>query len=645
MNLSSLCYLTLLSCAVAACSGATSSEDASSDGADAALDRGQPLDSASTEDASPVVDAANSDDAATLDALTDASFDVSLDVIDDARSDAIADRSAVDASAPPADVTTPMCPPPSMMTANSTVPGAITTPHPTLRNVTVEWAITGDDNLNGVVSVRFRRRGDAAWRDAMPLRRVPAGSGSGFSWANRHSGSIFDLEPDTEYELELFLNDPDGGCAVRTTTVRTRPVPTIPAGATARAVTPSNFANALSMARAGDVLEMGAGSYPAFTINSDGAPGQPITLRSTAGAIVTGNIDLIGRRHIRIEGLTIRGRLRFNSSRDITVVRNTVETSGDGIASLLRSEDCYIADNVVRGASRWEAAALGVSGSNVGEGIVVTGPGHVIEHNRVTGFRDGISFQEDSSAVDQHSIDVVENDIDNAGDDGIEADFCAHNCRVVRNRLTNTFIAMSSQPSLGGPTYFVRNVAFNVILSVFKPQRSSVGDVLLHNTAVKNGDAFGVYTTDPIARAFARNNLFIGGPGGTFNGYSSGTGQVLAIATAQPSCDFDYDGYGSTLGMFSGRLGSARFSSLAELRAMTTERNAVSVDLAVFAATVPFPSAPFPAWMTQDLRLRAGSAAVDVGVRLANVNDGFAGRAPDLGAYEAGSALPAYGPR
>jgi hypothetical protein len=46
-----------------------------------------------------------------------------------------------------------------------------------------------------------------------------------------------------------------------------------------------------------------------------------------------------------------------------------------------------------------------------------------------------------------------------------------------------------------------------------------------------------------------------------------------------------------------------------------------------------------------DFRLRAGSAAVDRGVALPTVTDGFNGRAPDLGALESGAAAPAYGPR
>ena len=46
-----------------------------------------------------------------------------------------------------------------------------------------------------------------------------------------------------------------------------------------------------------------------------------------------------------------------------------------------------------------------------------------------------------------------------------------------------------------------------------------------------------------------------------------------------------------------------------------------------------------------DFRLQPGSAAVDRGVALPNVTDGFTGQAPDLGALEVGRPLPIYGPR
>ncbi len=46
-----------------------------------------------------------------------------------------------------------------------------------------------------------------------------------------------------------------------------------------------------------------------------------------------------------------------------------------------------------------------------------------------------------------------------------------------------------------------------------------------------------------------------------------------------------------------------------------------------------------------DYRLRRGSAAVDAGMALPNINEGFSGRAPDLGAIEFGDGMPHFGPR
>ena len=545
-------------------------------------------------------------------------------------------------TAPPAPA--PGCPAVPGTGPNATAPGALTAPNPTLRNLTLEWAIAGDSNNNGVATLRYRQMG-GAWRQGMPLRRTPAGSNAGFSWANRHSGSIFDLEPDSSYEIEVALLDTDGGCETRTITARTRPIPSAMAGAPIKSVAPGTLAAVMAAAAPGDILSLEAGIYPGFQFNKDGDVGKPIVIRGANGAIVNGNIDLLNRKYIHLTGLTVNGRIRFNGGRGLAFIKNIVNTTSDGIITYQRAEDCYIADNVITGATKWEVAALGVNGANVGEGILVTGPGHVIEHNRVVGFRDNISTLEQGEAVDQWSIDIIENDIDTGADDGVEADFCFHNCRIMRNRLTNVFVGISAQPSLGGPTYLVRNVLYNVLLTPFKLLRGSVGDVIIHNTVVKNGDAIGISTSDPIGRAYFRNNLAIGGPGGTFGGWRTGDGSIISIEAAQASCDLDYDGFGSTNGMFSGRIGANRFANLAELKMKTTERHAVQVDLTTFAGTISFPAVPFPPLRVPDLRLRSGGSAVDVGTPIPNLNDGFAGGGPDLGAHELGAPSPTYGPR
>ena len=538
----------------------------------------------------------------------------------------------------------PACPtdPPTGAPSDQTTPGATTTPSPTIRNLTVEWAITGDANTSATVSVRYRASG-GDWKQGYPLRRIPAGTVEGFSWTNRFAGSVFDLDPATAYEIELALLDPDGGCEIRTINASTRAVPAPMTGAPVKPVSPGTFTQVTGGAVAGDILELAAGTYPGFTFTKDGTAAAPIVIRAATGATVniSADVRLDGRSYVIVQGLTITGKIKFNDARGLAIIGNTVTTTEDGIVTKTRSEDLYIADNIVTGATQWNEAALGVSGTNVGEGIEVTGPGHVIEHNRVKGFRDCISTIEDGGAVDQYSIDIAYNDLSECADDGIEADFCAHDCRIVGNRLTNVFMGISSQPGLGGPTWFIRNVMFNAMLSPFKLQRGSVGDVGLHNTIVKRGDAFGIFTTDVFSRQYFRNNLFLGGPGGTYNTYDIGTGKVISLDAADPTVDLDYDGYGGT--SFSGRIGAARFANLGELRAMTTEKHAVELTAAAFATPPTIPASPFPAQPPPDLRPAPGGAAIDVGVVLPGF--AYAGTAPDLGAYEAGAPLPVYGPR
>jgi hypothetical protein len=245
------------------------------------------------------------------------------------------------------------------------------------------------------------------------------------------------------------------------------------------------------------------------------------------------------------------------------------------------------------------------------------------------------------------SIDICNNDIEEATDDGIEADSAMGNVRVMRNRIRNCFDGASSQPNLGGPTYYIRNVMYNVLYSPFKFHNGTVGDVVLHTTVIKCGDGWGCYAGEPWSRAFVRNNIILGGSGGgTYGGYENGTGRVLDLADADASCSFDYDGLGSIgTGSFAGKIGDARFTSLATLASTTTEAHAVMLDLSAFATLPPFPSPPYPPRPMPDLQLAASGAAIDKGVALAGINDGFAGTAPDLGAYELGQPLPVYGPR
>lgn len=555
----------------------------------------------------------------------------------------------------------PACLAVPLLAADATVPGEVRVPYPTILNLSIDWLIEGDDNLNGRVEVEYRRAGDSRWRQGPPLVRIPEGNSGQrttptFYWPNKHSGSIFDLEPATEYEIRLRLSDPDGGSAERTVRARTRGVPRPAPGATVRQANPRTFRKIVAEAAPGDIVQLTPGYYGEFEALRDGEPGKPIVLRGDTSHTVKSTFDgisLRGRKHIILEKLTVYGTIDLLGAEEVAVRHCTVNAKYGIVAQRKPGcTNCYIADNVVTWVMPWAPEGMGHQNfwggaANMGEGIQLTGPGNVICYNRVRGFRDAISNMEDRGAYEQVSIDIYNNDIYVAADDAIEADHCMGNCRVMRNRITNCAMGLSSQPSLGGPTYFIRNVMYNLVLAPFKFARGSHGNVALHNTVVKTGHGLWVPHGPGIYyRSTFRNNLAIGGLRDPFRINYSGParGEALFTPETDPTNDFDYDGIGTHLTPFRGRIGKVEFNSIDELRERTTAKHAVQVDMSVFE-NVEFPNPPYPERPVPDLRLKAGSAAVDAGLPLPGINDGYRGRAPDLGAYEFGEPLPHYGPR
>ena len=78
------------------------------------------------------------------------------------------------------------------------------------------------------------------------------------------------------------------------------------------------------------------------------------------------------------------------------------------------------------------------------------------------------------------------------------------------------------------------------------------------------------------------------------------------------------------------------------------EAHGIEVDFDIFEQlSPPNPALRHAVYHAMDLnfRLKASSKAVDAGVAIPTVNDGFVGRAPDLGAIEVGKQSTKYGPR
>ena len=534
-----------------------------------------------------------------------------------------------------------------VLAGNASIPGRLIEEPPTLKCLGVRWLVGGDANRNARIEVRYRKAGEEAWRPALDLFRVET---AGIREAARppagqtlFAGSVFGLDEATAYEVRLRLNDPDGGDAERVVRMTTWKEPLLPKEGRAIPVRPGELSQALANTKPGDILRLHAGVYRGTFRPRSGTPEKPIVLTAAGDgeAILDGEgksnvISAPNLRDVFFEGLSFRNArwaIAVNGGARIVVRRCTITGCEYGFVAQQRAEQqsrIVIADNVMVGPSTWPRT----KGIENARGVQIAGTGHVVCCNRIRGFADAIDT---FSTYPCSAIDIYGNEISECTDDGIELDYSEHNVRCFGNRLTNVFQGISVQPLHGGPAYIFRNALYNVTSETFKMHNAPSGALCFHNTSVKAGMPLVLYSGAAVRNCILRNNLFVGTAGN------------YAYETTAPmrECDFDYDGFGGQWKQFL-KWNGRRYRSLADAQAAGLYRHAVRVDPAALFQSGLLPPADATRQFTpkaNDLRLKAGSKALDAGAPLPNVNDGFQGKAPDLGACEFGQELPHYGPR
>ncbi len=539
---------------------------------------------------------------------------------------------------------------------------------PTLHCIGVRWFVKEAEHPEAKVDVAYRLKGAADWRGAMPLRRVETAAlqeRKPAEGTSLYAGSIFDLSPDTEYEVRLSLKDKSGATAEKLATLRTWKEPVAPAPKRTLHVAPGNgggsgtpadpfkgLAAANAAAQPGDLALVHAGTYPGpVDFARGGTEDAPIVWRAAGDgdAVIEGPAERAAascnRSHVFFEGLTFRKArwgLVLHNANHVTVRACRFLEVGTGITADRQQERLFIVDSVFVGPRTWPPAK---GSDEEHRGVELSGIGHVVAYNRISGFRDGVDTRGDFPV---RGIDIHNNDISESQDDGIELDYSESNCRAYRNRITNVNLGISFQPSRGGPNYAVRNTLVNVLHESFKLHLTPVkeghmtsGGVILHNTVVKNGPAFRVWSNEGPANFFyARNNLYV----------TRDAGGAIEITCPMNDADLDYDVFaGGPFRVFAS-WNRTRYASIDDFRKIGQERHGLVVDgtEGIFASPAMQPPADKNEKVDvakNDPRLAAASPAVDKGEALPNINDGFKGAAPDVGAIELGEPLPHYGPR
>lgn len=444
-----------------------------------------------------------------------------------------------------------------------------------------------------------------------------------------------------------------------------------------------------------------------YYLTADGTAERPIVIKGAGdGEVIIDGRDNFNLFNLKaadynyFEGITFRntgiaiwaGTQFIAGSKGLTVKRCKFDQVGMGVFSNYSgSSNFYIADSTFLGRNDpkhltgwigafWEQFN-GVDGQVFPPvmasytAIRLYGPGHVVAHNYVADFHDGVDTEmygmPDGSHANEGpayppreywdrrpvSVDIYNNYITNAHDNSIEMDGSMHNIRIMRNVLINSAShPMSTQPSVGGPIYWIRNIVYHAPGGSTRMSAGSPGVIFYHNTVTTETSA------GSSANSHWRNNLMLG---------QDNAPPIFSVNTSTSYSSSDYNGFRPNPGAAVSfrwnvapfappRPGAAPatagstppgFATLADyVKAAGQDRNSVTLDYDVFVKVPKLDRDPKTVqrlydFKELDFRLRPSSAAIDRGVALANINDGFAGSAPDLGALEAGQTLPIYGPR
>ena len=533
-------------------------------------------------------------------------------------------------------------------------PGEIQVDPQTLRGVGVQWLISGDDNRDATVTVRWRKVG-GSWTVGPDLFRVFPETVNGWAVPEQFAGSVWDLDPGDTYEIELHAIDPDGLDLVERVNLSTAAEPMDPAAPRVVQVSDTSaFASALNDAQAGDIIELIDGTYDGpFGLYDGGTQGNPIVIRGASrdGVILDGggcgscNVLEVYTSYVHIERLSFRNAnraLRFQGDPATgNVVRDVlIEEVNLGIGSRANQSNFVICDNELNGPLAWPHVYTDDGGafSSV-DGIRIEGSGHTVCHNKLVGWGDAIKIGDDGA----RGVDFYGNDIYSSYDNGLEFDGGEGNIRAYRNRFVNSYATISYQPVRGGPAYTTRNVVLNVAHEQMKfhavgDAEETSGVLVWHNTFVRPHYALKLYDSSTSHNFEVKGNLFVGPDNPDGGRTVEWTGDIDAglfdgNGYWPPDLRFDFNAAGD-------------WNDFTEMQAAGTfEMNGVALDSSTFAAPIPIPVDYTTEWSPEDVSLDAGSPAVDSATPVPGVSSTYLGSGPDLGAQELGCPVPHYGPR
>jgi hypothetical protein len=524
------------------------------------------------------------------------------------------------------------------------------------------------------VTLRYKRRTETTWLTGHPLLRInPAwvASGAPQQPVDGFAGSIFDLEPGTDYDVEITLTLAGGTTqATATQVASTRALPGSAPAATVTATPSDDLQAKLAALRAGDVLELADGTYDVddLYLEVSGTQAMPIYVRgrSRAGVVIrdtTGHVfQFREAAHVVLENLTIEGSgvdsgtnassvgIHFydGATQKYVTVRDIDARGVDqGIIGYGSLQGILVYHSSLRGNNVWTQPVIESNQTWNDDGITLPGLGNCAFENTLYGFGDSFAVRDGTHSAAVH---FYRNRVAMTGDDTFEADYSTRNISFYDNWIDNASTLLSLDPLWGGPLFCFRNIIVNTVRGPFKLNNTNSGFMVYNNTIVRTEGTtdwgWVQFNNGELRNYSFRNNVLVYRGGGNLLAIESGGNEPI---------DFTNNAWFPDKSVWWTNSGGS-FDSIATARAGVPETNPLfGASRKRHDGDVITVSDPFTAAVTLGAdhlteittatapALAPGSSPKNSGVSIPNVTDGFSGNAPDMGAVIEGRAAPNRG--
>ena len=505
---------------------------------------------------------------------------------------------------------------------------------------------------NGSCRIRYRKEAEDKWQAGLDLVYDKRDG--------EYRGSIIGLSPNTSYQVELT-----NGSLKTARNFRTRSdkfpvgkVTVLPEGESDKPVlitesgNPGAYHLVTVPAGSKSVLNLKNVHKYGIEIDADYVIVRGVEIRNAA---IHGIIIRKGRHDVVIEQcyITFWGRIGGPKT-----YGNLEGGSDSGIYGESGTGNLTIQRNLIedpRGASNdWET---GHPDGPQGISIIQSSGGNVIRYNDIVstedhGFNDGIGGGSNFSFVGNmnRDSDIHGNIIRNCWDDAIESEGGNMNVRIWGNYIHLFYNGIATASTSTGPIYIFRNVSGESRAGhrnssggafIKTGERDEFGGgrrYIFHNTILQPGGVFNVFSSHVNPNCITRNNIF------------DVPGKLATDIEKDPASDYDYDYFsGNARGM------TAKEENGIKLR--TTPAGTRLFSSSYNLEFYPRSSINSIKWGKQpyefgDRKVEITDPVtwiknplIDGGVLLPGFNTNYAGKAPDIGAFETGAPPLQFGRR